>query len=233
MAGHIPTSKNITWCTPDIIVNAVHKAFEGPPDLDPCSNPHSRMKAKVEYLLPVHDGLMDSWKHEKIWVNPPYGVSHMKNREVISAKDYKDLPEEDKVGWTKSSIADWTRRCVEASAAGSEVLAIIPAATGTKHFHRDVFCNADAIVFLEGRVKFRLVEPPPPCQLSGCNGAPATHVTGKFEVPVCSEHAGPFNKPIVLTEKTGPAPMDCVIVYWGEHLHCLDGFSDLGHILKL
>lgn len=61
------------WCTPPKYVDAVKKVFGGEIDLDPCSSKHSIVKAIVEYQLPKHDGLQESWNYPTIYVNPPYG----------------------------------------------------------------------------------------------------------------------------------------------------------------
>lgn len=74
MAGHIPDSLSVDWCTPQREVDGVHETFGGPPDLDPCSNPHSTVGAWTSFMLPEKDGLVDSWSpYLKRYVNPPFG----------------------------------------------------------------------------------------------------------------------------------------------------------------
>src|SRR5690348_14824116 len=74
MAGHIPDSLSVDWCTPDKIVTPIHKVFGGPPALDPCSNPFSHIKATTEFRLDLgNDGLVDPWDGDTIFVNPPFG----------------------------------------------------------------------------------------------------------------------------------------------------------------
>ena len=123
-----------TWCTPPKYVNAIREFFGGSIALDPCSNEHSIVKATVEYRLPYHDGLAESWNAHTIFVNPPYG--------------------RDKVRGT--SIADWLRKCSEAkSKNGSEVLALVPVASNTRHWKRYVFRAADGVAFLyDTRLRF-------------------------------------------------------------------------------
>ena len=80
MAGHIPDSLSVDWCTEDKYVECVHKTFGGPPDLDPCSNPHSRVGARRQYMLPYHDGLVEDWDGGSGFMNPPFGKGWWKLR---------------------------------------------------------------------------------------------------------------------------------------------------------
>lgn len=136
-AGRKVASISQTWCTPPKYVSAVREAFGGTIALDPCSNRHSVVKARVEYQLPDHDGLRESWNFPTIYVNPPYGA--------------------DRERWT--TIKDWLRRCAAAHEEhGSEVLALVPVATNTRHWKDFVWGVAGAVAFLyDTRLKF-LVE---------------------------------------------------------------------------
>lgn len=80
MAGHIPTAVSCDWCTEDRIIKLNDRVFGKKPDLDPCSNPYSRVGAKHEFMLQNgRDGLVDSWFYvngddiNDIFVNPPFG----------------------------------------------------------------------------------------------------------------------------------------------------------------
>lgn len=82
MAGHIPNSLSVDWCTPDLYVECVHKTFGGPPDLDPCSNPHSRVNARRQYMLEHGlDGLVLPWYGASGFMNPPFGKGWWKPAE--------------------------------------------------------------------------------------------------------------------------------------------------------
>jgi hypothetical protein len=82
MAGHIPDSLSVDWCTEDKYVDCVHETFDGTPDLDPCSNPHSRVGAKRQYMLQTgDDGLVDRWIGESGFMNPPFGKGWWKSVE--------------------------------------------------------------------------------------------------------------------------------------------------------
>ncbi len=122
------------WGTPKKYVDAVKQMFGGTIDLDPCSNRDSIVGAKVEYLLPKHNGLIESWNFPTIYINPPYGVDREHG----------------------TSIKDWLKRCEEANRIyKSEVLALVPVATNTGHWKKYVYGKATAICFLyDTRLKF-------------------------------------------------------------------------------
>lgn len=133
-AGRKINSLSQDWSTPPKYVRAVRKVFGGTIALDPCSNSYSVVKAEVEYRLPDHDGLHSSWNYPTVYVNPPYGADRQHG----------------------TTIKDWLRRCAHAREEyASEVLALVPVATNTRHWKDFVFGVADAIVFLyETRLKF-------------------------------------------------------------------------------
>ena len=132
-AGRQIVSTTKDWSTPPDIIQSVREVFGGSIALDPCSNEHSLVKADKEYLLPDHDGLMESWDYPTIYVNPPYGI--------------------DKERGTR--IAHWFERMSTAAKNGAEVIALVPVATNTLHWKEHVYPEAAAICFLyEPRVKF-------------------------------------------------------------------------------
>jgi hypothetical protein len=133
-AGRSINSQSQDWGTPKKYVDAVKEVFGGEIALDPCSSPYSIVNAKVEYMLPEHDGLKESWNYPTIYVNPPYGINQ-------------------KSGTT---IRHWLARCAKANEMyESEVLALVPVATNTGHWKKYVFGRATAICFLyDTRLKF-------------------------------------------------------------------------------
>lgn len=132
-AGRQPISTTKDWGTPPNILESVRAVFGGSITLDPCSNDHSLVHADKEYLLPDHDGLVESWDYPTIFVNPPYGSDKQR----------------------KTRIAHWFARMAEASSQGSEVIALVPVAPNTSHWKRFVFPVATAICFLyQPRVRF-------------------------------------------------------------------------------
>lgn len=122
------------WCTPSKYVDAIREFFGGEIALDPCSNEYSIVEAKVEYRLPVSDGLTKSWDAPTVFVNPPYGRDRVRG----------------------TGIRDWLRKCSEAHLQrGAEVLALIPVATNTRHWKDFVFGAADGVAFLyDTRLRF-------------------------------------------------------------------------------
>lgn len=133
-AGRKINTSSKDWGTPKKYVDAIKTFFGGKIDLDPCSNEYSIVDAKTEYKLPQQDGLIESWNYTTVYINPPYGID--KER--------------------KTSIKNWLKKCVDSNNEfGSEILALIPVATNTKHWKQYVFGKAKAICFLsDTRLKF-------------------------------------------------------------------------------
>lgn len=92
------------------------------------------MKAKIEWLLPEHDGLKEQWTAPTIYVNPPYGADRERG----------------------TKISDWLKKCASASHdQGSEVIALVPVAANTRHWKESVWARATSICFLyDTRVRF-------------------------------------------------------------------------------
>ncbi len=133
-AGRTLNTLSQEWGTPHKYVDAVRDFFGGTIDLDPCSNRHSIVHARVEYQLPRQDGLRESWDFQNIYVNPPYGIDKERG----------------------TSIKKWLHRCATANKEhNSEVLALVPVATNTGHWKKYVFGAATAVCFLyDTRLKF-------------------------------------------------------------------------------
>jgi len=133
-AGRTVVGLSRDWGTPEKYVSAVRHVLGGEIDLDPCSNKHSVVRAKIEYRLPLQDGLKESWNYKRIYVNPPYGS--------------------DKERGTR--IRDWLGRCADAHEKFSaEVLALVPVATNTGHWKKYVWGVATSVAFLhDTRLKF-------------------------------------------------------------------------------
>ena len=134
-AGRHVTSLTKDWNTPAEYVLVVREFFGGWIALDPCSNDYALVGAKVEYKLPKHDGLRETWDFPTIYVNPPYGRNA-----------------------NGTSIKDWLLRCSNAyEQHESEIIALIPVATNTRHWQDNVFLRARSICFLRvPRLKFLL-----------------------------------------------------------------------------
>jgi len=133
-AGRKVITDNKDWGTPSKYVEAVKAFFDGQIDLDPCSNDWSIVNATVEYRLPNHDGLKESWNRKKIFVNPPYGKDQLRG----------------------TGIKSWIHHCELAHKThGSEVLALVPVAVNTAHWKQFIFGKARSVCFLaDTRLKF-------------------------------------------------------------------------------
>lgn len=133
-AGRNIISISQNWCTPPKYVRAVREVFGDHIALDPCSNEHSVVHAETEYQLPEQDGLRRSWNFPTIYVNPPYGADRERG----------------------TTIKDWLRRCAIAQGEhNSQVLALVPVATNTRHWKDYVFGVADGVCFLyDTRLRF-------------------------------------------------------------------------------
>jgi phage N-6-adenine-methyltransferase len=91
--------------------------------LDPCATPEN---AKCPlYFTKEQDGLAQDWGSHRVFCNPPYG----------------------------REIAQWARKCFEASQRGALVVLLVPARTDTRWFHDSVQDKAE-VKFIRGRVRF-------------------------------------------------------------------------------
>lgn len=132
-AGRNINTQSQHWGTPLKYINAVKKVL-GRIILDPCSNEFSLVNAEIEYRLPVHDGLTETWNYPTIYVNPPYGIDKERG----------------------TTIKGWLAKCAHAyEDYNSEVLALVPIAANTAHWKKYVFTKAKSICFLyDTRLKF-------------------------------------------------------------------------------
>lgn len=80
MSGeHFASMESDDWGTPKAIVDLVHTAFEGPPQIDPCSSARHNERIKAVHWLGFEDrdpisGIPVGWGHHKtIFINPPGG----------------------------------------------------------------------------------------------------------------------------------------------------------------
>lgn len=133
-AGRTVNSQSVNWCTPPKYINAVRKVFGGSIALDPCSNEWSIVKAETEYRLPEKDGLRESWDYPTIYVNPPYGADKLR----------------------QTTIKNWLYMCAHSHKFyESNVLALVPVATNTRHWKDYIWGQATAVCFLyDTRLKF-------------------------------------------------------------------------------
>ena len=91
--------------------------------LDPCADIYNHKCEK--YYTEEDDGLSKSWEGEIVFCNPPY-----------------------------SDCALWIEKCYnEAQKPNTTIVALIPARTDTRYFHKYIYNKAE-IRFIKGRLKF-------------------------------------------------------------------------------
>lgn len=120
------------WETPEDLFKKLDEEFHF--TLDPCSS-HENAKCKKHYTK-KEDGLLQSWKGETVFCNPPYSV--------------------------KGKQDEWVKKCYEeAQDQGTKVVALLPVRTDTKRFHEYINGKAE-IRFLRGRLTFVGAKNPAP-----------------------------------------------------------------------
>jgi hypothetical protein len=234
MSGYIPDSISVNWCTPDEVVEAVHETFEGPPDIDPCSNKHSRIRAKVEFSLENgYDGLVDRWPGLTAYINHPFGkgwwrprphqpqcnqieVRHgppycacgsARRRDYIWPADRKNLTKEQLKQYKPVGPIDWLKRAADF---GLEAKDPPAASIGLTPAYPGTKAFQTQIWKRATRVFF------PEGRL---------HFRLVHELPDGS-----------MVEKKGPAPMDCCLPLWTRSLDVVERFEKAfrklgGHIV--
>ena len=133
-AGRTVNAQSQSWGTPQKYVTAIRQFFGGAIALDPCSNEYSIVQAEMEFMLPQYDGLQEIWNYPTIYMNPPYGADRERG----------------------TTIKNWLAKCASTHHDyASEILALVPVATNTRHWKQSVFGEATAICFLyDTRLKF-------------------------------------------------------------------------------
>lgn len=113
------------WNTPPEVLTPLHE-FERV-SLDPCSNPHSLVRASVALEAPECDGLTLAWhQYRHTFVNPPY---------------------DDQPDWMFKAYLE---RCLGAQ----HITMLIPASTETVGFQQLIFGTCDVVCFWRRRIKF-------------------------------------------------------------------------------
>lgn len=115
------SSASDEWATPQDLFDWLNFMFQF--TLDPCATAENA-KCK-RYYTKEQDGLAQSWKGERVFMNPPYG----------------------------SEIGNWIAKAASsADKDGALVVALLPARTDTRWFQD--YCLRRAMIFLKGRLKF-------------------------------------------------------------------------------
>ena len=117
------SSKSNEWETPQELYDELNKQYGF--TLDPCA---SKNNAKCKkYYTKEDNGLIQSWRDEIVFMNPPYG------REISK--------------WVeKAYIESIHEDCI--------VVCLIPSRTDTSYWHDYIFPYASEINYIRGRIKF-------------------------------------------------------------------------------
>lgn len=113
-------SRTCEWPTPKWLFDALDREFRF--TLDPCST-HQNAKCKEHFTI-EDDGLLQSWRNQVVFMNPPYG----------------------------RAIAKWMEKAYNERDHGATVVCLVPARTDTAWWHN--WAMKGEIRFLRGRVKF-------------------------------------------------------------------------------
>lgn len=115
------SSESGEWETPQNTFDALNKEFNL--KVDVCAT--SKNKKLPIFFSKEDDGLSQSWKDRRCWMNPPYG----------------------------REIGKWVEKASVGGA--KIVVALLPARTDTRWFHDYIYNNPRVEVrFLRGRLKF-------------------------------------------------------------------------------
>lgn len=117
------SSKSDEWETPHDFYEKLNKKYKF--TLDPCAT-HENHKCE-KYYTAESDGLTQSWAHETVFVNPPYG---------------------DVGAWVQKACQEYTKK-------GATVIMLIPSRTDTKYWHDYIMKYSSTIYFVKGRLKFK------------------------------------------------------------------------------
>lgn len=220
MAGHIADPTSNQWCTPKEDVPLIEAAL-GEVHLDPCSNPHSHVKAAYNYILPNNDGLVDPWDispftHTNVFCNPPFGKAwRLKGLDgkytYFDVKARKELPKDQKALLEPVHIDTWINRALyHYMERRCSVILLIPAYPGTAIWQNVIHPFARAICYPKGRLAFDL--PPQKCTLFECE---VQAVWKSESTLMCNMHKNLLDGKV--SKIKGPAPMDCAYVYFGHY----------------
>lgn len=116
-------SNRQNWETPKELFKSLDKEFHF--TLDPASSTENHKCEK--YYTKKENGLEQSWKGERVFLNPPYS---------------KELPK-------------WIEKAYKEAKEGTLIVILMPSRTDTKYFHKYIYNKAE-IRFIKGRIKFEI-----------------------------------------------------------------------------
>lgn len=116
------SSNSAEWATPTEFYKTLDKEYSF--TLDPCATEENHKCDK--YYTIKENGLIQDWKNERVFCNPPYG----------------------------REISKWIEKAYnENKQNGTFIVLLLPARTDTKWFHNFIYEKHETI-FLKGRLKF-------------------------------------------------------------------------------
>ncbi len=116
------SSNTDEWATPKLFFDKLNEKYHF--TLDPCCSIENRKCEK--YYTKKENGLLQSWKNERVFCNPPYG----------------------------REIGKWVEKAyIENKKNNVFILMLLPARTDTRWFHDFIYLK-HKVEFLKGRLKF-------------------------------------------------------------------------------
>lgn len=116
------TSDSEEWATPQSLFDELNAEFNF--TLDPCATEENHKCEK--FFTKEQNGLLQSWKGERVFCNPPYG----------------------------RAISAWVKKASDEVLTGASIVVmLIPARTDTAYFH-DYIYKKHEVRFLRGRLHF-------------------------------------------------------------------------------
>lgn len=123
--GYMPRSKSHEYETPQWLFDELDSEFDFTVDVAATKD-----NAKCpRYYTVANDGLAQSWRNERVWMNPPYG------RQIDQ--------------WIKKAYYS-----IRVPKGAELVVGLLPVSTSTIWFHKYVWKKSE-IRFIKGRLKFK------------------------------------------------------------------------------
>ncbi|AGC43298.1 prophage L54a N-6-adenine-methyltransferase [Myxococcus stipitatus DSM 14675] len=146
------SSASAEWATPRDLFARLHAEHEF--TLDVCATEENTVLPR--FYTRNDNGLAQDWAGERCWMNPPYGTAKHACKPDCAKKACEKrgqhIPE------YVPGIQDWVEK---AATCGSLVVALLPARTDTRWWHRHIWdVDRDAprpgvrVKFFRGRLKF-------------------------------------------------------------------------------
>jgi len=150
------------WSTPQPFFDRLNEIYHF--DLDPAASAENAKCA--EYFTAEQNGLRQSWKGHRVFLNPPYGKQEKacakRRNGNYSCKKSKCVKRGYHIDEDKPGVIDWVRKCSE-EAHHAFIVALLPVRTDTKWWHKYVWdAEKDqpylgiCVKFIKGRISFVL-----------------------------------------------------------------------------